>query len=109
MKLTESNVLALEGGSRRVVWDSDVPGFGVRVGVSGRKSWIVVVRDERGRQHWVTLGKVGIVTVREAREEARAILRAAVRRPVGRPRRYPNRYPTAHRSADVLEFRAARA
>lgn len=107
MKLTESNVLALECGARRVVWDSEVPGFGVRVGK--RKSWIVVVRDEHGRQRWVTLGKVGIMTVREAREEARAILRAAVRRPVGRPRRYPSRYPSECSGARVLSLVAASA
>ena len=59
------------------LWDSDVPGFVVRVFFNGRKSFGLKYRVA-SRQRWFTIGDYGAPwTVEEARERARAILRDA--------------------------------
>ncbi|MCB2101425.1 MAG: DUF4102 domain-containing protein, partial [Rhodobacterales bacterium] len=58
------------------LWDGDMPGFGVRVMVSGRKSYMVQYRHG-GRARRVTFGRVGVMTPDEARKEARELLTAA--------------------------------
>ncbi len=58
------------------IWDSDMPGFGLRVMTSGKKSFMVQYRHG-GRTRRVTFGRVGIMTPDEARSEARTLLTAA--------------------------------
>ena len=53
--------------------DSAIPGFGLRVTSSGGKSFIVEKRIE-GKVKRVTLGKYGILTLEQARDEARRFL-----------------------------------
>lgn len=62
------------GTSDHVLWDDQLPGFGLRVRPSGHKSWIVHFR-RRGKQKRVTLGAVGTLDARSARAQAHAILR----------------------------------
>jgi hypothetical protein len=52
-----------------------VPNFGVRVFPSGAKSFVLGYRlpDSR-KQRWLTVGKVGVISLQKAREEARRIL-----------------------------------
>jgi integrase len=59
---------------RYEVRDLLLPGFGVRVSVSGKKSWFAVGRVS-GRQVRHTIGSYPIVTLGEAREAARLILK----------------------------------
>jgi hypothetical protein len=59
---------------RYEVRDALLPGFGIRVSVSGGKSWFVVARVD-GRQVRHTLGTYPIVTLSEAREAARPVLK----------------------------------
>ena len=58
------------------IWDSDMPGFGLRVMKTGKKSYMVQYRHG-GRTRRVTFGRVGIMTPDEARKEARELLTAA--------------------------------
>jgi integrase len=58
---------------RDVRWDDQVPGLGVRVYVSGRKSFVLSFRHE-GRKRLMTLGAFGVVTLDQARDRARRML-----------------------------------
>jgi integrase len=59
---------------RYEVWDTLLPGFGVRVTVNGRKTWFAVGRVD-GRQVRHTIGTHPTIALGEARETARGILR----------------------------------
>ena len=52
-----------------VIWDRDLPGFGVRVGPSGRKTFVVQARGPCGSKR-ASIGRHGDVTVAEARKRA---------------------------------------
>ncbi|MEH6758939.1 MAG: site-specific integrase [Parasphingorhabdus sp.] len=54
-------------------WDKDLPGFGLRVFPSGRKTWFVMLR-QRKKQRRISLGQVGKVSADEARRHAKAEL-----------------------------------
>ena len=54
-------------------WDKDLPGFGLRVFPSGRRTWFVMLR-QRGKQRRISLGHVGEVDAKNARRLAKAEL-----------------------------------
>lgn len=61
------------------VWDTLLPGFGVRVLPSGRKTYLVQYRDTHGRTRRYALGTHGVLTPEQARvlaQEALARVRA---------------------------------
>ena len=60
-------------GKPAVYWDGDLPGFGVRVYPSGRKTYVVQSRGPNGSQR-VTLGRHGEVAAEEARKQAAAVI-----------------------------------
>ncbi len=65
---------ALPTDRRYVVWDSQVPGFGVRVFPSGAKTFIFKYRVGGGRtatSRQPVIGKYGMITVDQAREIAK--------------------------------------
>jgi len=73
-KLTKRVIEATEPGSKEVsVWDGALPGFGLRVMPSGRKSYVVQYRAGR-RSRRITLGPTSIITPDQARTRAIAIL-----------------------------------
>ena len=81
MRLTKRTVDALaytRKSGAQCAWDDELAGFGVRVYPTGRKSFVVNYRVD-GRQRFFTLGKVGELTVHEARTQAMQVLAAARR------------------------------
>jgi len=69
--------LAPTQGGIFVYWDAALPGFGLRVYPSGRRSFVVFYRaggGRRGRKRLLTLGGYPTLTVDEARRKARETL-----------------------------------
>ena len=56
--------------TRCVVWDTEVPGFGLRIYPSGRKAWLLSYRAQ-GRKRLLTLASFGVLTLKQARDQAR--------------------------------------
>lgn len=65
--------LAAPAEGRLELFDTILPSFGVRVGASGKKSWILMTRVH-GKLKRVTFGRYPALGVAEAREKARSML-----------------------------------
>ena len=73
-KLTKRVVDAAESRSKDyVIWDDDLPGFGLRVFTSGKRSYVIQYR-QGGRSRRFTIGLHGVWTPERARQEAKAQL-----------------------------------
>lgn len=74
-KLTKRVVDALCVGLKSyIVWDTELPGFGVRVNPTGRRAYIIKFREtpcRNGRQRMPSIGTHGKLTCEEARSIAR--------------------------------------
>ncbi len=80
-KLTKRVVDQAAPGAKRVtIWDSELPGYGLRIEPSGSKSFIVKYRanggGRRAPQRFMTIGRFGVLTPDAARRKAREILGA---------------------------------
>ncbi|MEL7198772.1 MAG: site-specific integrase [Pseudomonadota bacterium] len=65
------NIARRRPGKRMIeYWDNELPGFGLRVHPSGRRTWFVMFR-QRGKQRRASLGGARRVTAIEARRLAR--------------------------------------
>ncbi len=74
MRLTKTSAARLQADGRdRVVWDDTLSGFGVRVTKAGSKLFLVQYKAQ-GRNRRVSLGKMGVLTVDQARKQARSLL-----------------------------------
>jgi integrase len=71
-KVTKRTVDALKPPPDRdsLLWDDELPGFGVRCRPSGAKSYFLKYRTQGGRQRWLTLGAHGPLTPDQARAKA---------------------------------------
>ena len=71
----------VSGKSDIVIWDAELPGFGVRVKPSGVKSYIVQYRNRlSGTSRRKTIGQHGpLLTFHQARERARIVLADALK------------------------------
>lgn len=77
-KLTKRNVDAAQPTAERyILWDSDLKGFGLRVEVSGTKTFLVRYRAG-GRKRLATVGRYGALAPEQARRLAQEML-ASVR------------------------------
>jgi integrase len=79
MKLTQANVAKIKPDRNKFetrIFDDDLPGFGVRVLSSGKKSWIVQYRI-KGRSTTSTIGRFEKMSAGTAREEAKRKLAQA--------------------------------
>lgn len=73
-KLTKRTVDTAEvRAADYVIWDEDLPGFGLRVFASGKRSYVVQYRAA-GRSRRFTIGLHGVWTPETARREAKALL-----------------------------------
>ncbi|GJD64424.1 Arm DNA-binding domain-containing protein [Methylobacterium frigidaeris] len=73
-KITKRAVEAAEPNGRDYfLWCDELPGFGVRIFASGRRSYLIQYRAG-GRSRRVTIGLHGALTADEARREAKALL-----------------------------------
>jgi integrase len=76
---------------QEILWDTEVPGLGLRVYPSGRRSWCLRYRVN-GRRRIVTLGVYGVLTLEMARDEARGHLvdlKRTRKDPLTRPQEIP--------------------
>ncbi len=71
-RLTKRLVEQLEPNPDRyfIVWDSDIPGFGIRIWPSGKRVYIFKYRNLRGTQRKVAIGPHGPITAERARKIA---------------------------------------
>ena len=69
MRLTDAAIARLRSREREyTVWDSRVPGFGIRVRPSGGLSYVLLC-DAGGRSSRVSLGPVSTMSIAQARRE----------------------------------------
>ena len=72
--ISKRTVDALSPGDRDALyWDTTLPGFGVRVYASGRKTYVVQCRGPSGSRR-VTIGRHGKVTPEQARKQAAVVI-----------------------------------
>ena len=72
MRLTDAAVARLRPREREyTMWDSRVPGLGVRIRPTGGRSWVLLL-DAGERTKRVSLGPVGVKGVEEVRRECHA-------------------------------------
>ena len=64
--------MAGAGGAQRLYWDTELTGFGLRVGTAAKA--FIVQRAVRGTTKRVTVGRYGVLTVDEARARARKLI-----------------------------------
>jgi integrase len=80
LKLTKRTAdAAVPSQLRYIVWDTVLPGFGLRVAPSGTKTFILRYRPKLGHsapKRFMTFGRFGPVTVDEARTKAMKIIGA---------------------------------
>jgi integrase len=82
MKLTKANMpeieaaFAISGKTDKTYFDDQMPGFGLRMRVSGARAWVVHY-DRGGKQRKLTLGTPALLTADEARFLARRHLSEA--------------------------------
>ena len=73
-KLTKRVVDAAEARDKDyVIWDDELPGFGLRVFTSGKRSYVLQYRS-LGRSRRYTIGLRGVWTAESARQEAKVQL-----------------------------------
>jgi hypothetical protein len=78
LKFSKDNIAALKASEREYfAWSVDLPGFGIRVLPSGKKSWLVQFRDGRGVSCRRTIGDLRVVPITLATERAQQLLAQA--------------------------------
>src|SRR5688500_659764 len=68
-RLTKTLIESANKG--QVTWDSDIPGFGLRVTPAGARTFVFQFRTGRTEQGRISIGRYPAMTVDEARKIAR--------------------------------------
>ncbi|GLS42922.1 tyrosine-type recombinase/integrase [Methylobacterium brachythecii] len=76
-KTAVANLGLHPGQSERVVWDADLPGFGIRLRASGNRSWVIRPPRGHGNSKLHTIGSVDLIDATTARETAKIRLAEA--------------------------------
>ena len=80
VRITKKIVDSAQASDRDMfIWDEDLPGFGLRIRPGGSKTFVAQYRAGGGRSGLTrryTLGRFGVLTVEEARQQARKVLAA---------------------------------
>lgn len=75
MKITKTTLKNLEPSEKdRWLWDSTLPGFGLRVWPTGRAVYVIRYRTAGGTQRKLTIADARVMDPDDAREEARRLL-----------------------------------
>jgi hypothetical protein len=109
VKLTKRTVDVRDARGDRIVWDTELPGFGIRAR-NGRKLFVFQY-GARGRTRRMTLGTYGTLTCESAREDSRrahARLAAFIRGGGGRRGLEPSHHRCTTRTRNRRRRRAMR-
>lgn len=75
IRLDDRSVAAAERRRHsRVLWDSELPGFGCRVPPAGNPAFVAYFRTPLGMRRVVTIGRLGNLSCEEARRIARDVM-----------------------------------
>lgn len=75
-KVVEKQSPPSDGAKYLELWDTLLPGFGLRIGHGGKRSFVVMTRIS-GRQRRFTIGSYPSLSLADARERARELLQSA--------------------------------
>lgn len=72
-KLTKRTIdaLSVPAKGQTFLWDTEIKGFGVRVGATGAKTFVIQYMNDENRVRRVKIGRFGILTVEQARDFAK--------------------------------------
>jgi integrase len=110
MKLIERNIAKLKADTKGrhdyVAWDSEMPGFGLRVrdGRNGRRASWIFQYMVHGRQHRIKLGDQAVMSADQARSEA-----TQARAKVDQSRRTGSAHPISEKKRIADEMARAEA
>jgi integrase len=79
MRLTRTTVDSIKlhhGKTDVIIFDDDLPGFGLRIRAGGSRTWVVQY-EQHGQQRRVTIGSIKLFSLEEARKIARTTLAKA--------------------------------
>lgn len=100
--LVKKRALPSQEEAQVEIWDTALPGFGLRLGWKGRRSFMVMTRVN-GRQRRFTVGTYPAMSLGEARSEARKILEDAARGIDAKERREQERQKADRRRRETFE------
>lgn len=72
-RLTKRRIVEAEPvkGQATFLWDGELRGFGCKIEGAGTKSFVLQYRNAERRKRRIVLGRFGVMTVEQARDEAR--------------------------------------